>query len=102
MSTPTRSSASPTPKQQAMLDALCSGNPEVIALGGFKIISAIDGLAPATQVQSVGVLFAALIEAYGLNPRSVMDRIDNILADARRTENEHIRALKLYIEGELL
>ncbi len=68
----------------------------------FKIISAIQGDNPGSQVTAAGMLFLLLCTKYKADPRDTLDKASRILYDAfSQGRGDHIRAVKMYIDKEL-
>ena len=82
-------------------DQLNTGNPLNISTSMYLLIDSVQASEPATQVQAIALLFLLITERYGLDRREVLAIGDAILHDAIRTNNVHITAARMYIEGEL-
>lgn len=68
----------------------------------FKIISAIQGDNPGSQVTAAGMLFLILCQKYRVDPRDTLDKADRVLYNAfSEGRGDHIRAVKMYVDKEL-
>lgn len=68
----------------------------------FKIISAIQGENPGSQVTAAGMLFLLLCKKYKADPRETLSKADRVLYNAfSEGRGEYIRAVQMYIEKEL-
>lgn len=90
-----------TYEQQKLMDELVMGQPRQISAHMYRMVQPLSDIRPAAQLQAVVVLFLMMTSKYGINPRFLLEVGDQILNDAERTDNEHIRAFRMYMENEL-
>jgi hypothetical protein len=73
-----------------------------VARVAFKAVDLIEREKPAAQLHASALLFLALSERLGADPREVLERAERILATRRgdfdRKANAHFAALSDYID----
>lgn len=86
---------------RSLLDRLQSGTPSLISEHCYRLVSTLCTMTPEKQLQALSLMFHLASEHYGIDKRQLLEIGENVLKDADRNNNEHIRALRMYVENEL-
>ena len=82
-------------------DRVMNGNGSRILKATYGVLSRLQDSDPALQVQSGAVMLYALCEVLGLDPKEMLEMGERVVSEARKERSEHMRALEMYLEGEL-
>lgn len=88
---------------QPIRDRLGTITPLGVRPAAFEVINRMQNHQdPVVQLTGVAVALCAMAEACGLRMRDVIQVAENTLADCEGPYTEHIQAIRMYAEHELL
>ncbi len=67
----------------------------------YDVVDALQNHPPQHQLAAVAAVFVLVSDLYGMDIPDMVQVFRNMTKDERNEHNEHIRALKLYIQHEL-
>lgn len=82
-------------------DGLVNAPLKQVARGTYALVDTIQDFPPHLQVAAAAVLCLKVCEVHRANPNDVFTAVKNMLNRADETGQAELRALDLYVRGEL-
>lgn len=88
-------------RQRRLLDQLQHGDARHLSSVMYRLVNPLAVERPHVQLQSAALLVYMLARHFQVPLARLLEIGEAIVKDAERTDNEHVRALSLYMEERL-